>query len=109
MTADAALLALITGAVLPFLTTFITKAAWSNAIKFGVVIVAAVVIGTVELYLKGDLAGITVETAYSYLGSIYVASGLVFWLLIDRTNLKTCLLYTSDAADDLTRVDLVGR
>src|SRR5664279_1572196 len=88
MEPNMALLALITGALLPFITTFITKAAWSNAIKFGVVIVAAVVIGTMELYLRGDLAGITVETAYSYLGSIYVASGLVFWLLIDRTDLR---------------------
>jgi len=91
MESDAAILALITGAVLPFLTTFITKATWSNAIKFVVVIVTAVVIGTVELYLKGDLAGITVETAYSYLGSIYIASGVVFWLLIDRTNLGVWL------------------
>src|SRR5665811_2599670 len=29
--------------------------------------------------------------------------------LIDRTLSRTCLLYTSDAADDLTRVDIGGR
>src|SRR5665811_1623772 len=32
-----------------------------------------------------------------------------YWLLMSSIAPSICLLYTSDAADDLTRVDLVGR
>src|SRR5665811_1933716 len=42
----------------------------------------------------------------------FAVAGIVIFYAIFRQNLFTfspCLLYTSDAADDLTRVDLGGR
>ena len=88
MDTNTALLALITGFFLPFVTGLLTRAAWKEWVKFLVVIVIAVVVGTVELYITGNLNGITVQSAYSYLGAVYVASGVVFWVLIDSTGLR---------------------
>ena len=91
MDTNTALLALITGFLLPFITGLLTRAAWKEWVKFLVVIVTAAVVGTVELYITGKLEGLTVETAYSYLGAVYVASGVVFWLLVDSTGLRVWL------------------
>src|SRR5665811_501940 len=51
----------------------------------------------------------TVDRIYALLPELrqWVPAGLDISILTDRT--QTCLLYTSDAADDLTRVDLGGR
>lgn len=88
MDSNIAIMALITGALLPFVTGFLTKAAWPEWGKFIAVVILAAAIGAVELQLTGQLDGITWANAYGYLGAIYVASGAVFWTLISQTGLK---------------------
>src|SRR5665811_1091328 len=42
-------------------------------------------------------------------GVFDLVSGQYFALFVEDDQCESCLLYTSDAADDLTRVDLGGR
>ncbi|MDA8218594.1 MAG: hypothetical protein M0Z94_13350 [Dehalococcoidales bacterium] len=88
---NTAIMALITGALLPLVTGYLTRAKWAEWLKFIVVIIVAAVVGAVELQLAGKLEGITWATAYSYLGAVYVASAAMFWLLIDQTGLRAWL------------------
>lgn len=91
MTTNLAIMALITGFFLPFLTGVLTKSSWAQWKKFVIVIVSAVIVGAFELWGIGEFADLTWVTAYAHLGSIYVASGASFWLLINTTGLKNWL------------------
>jgi len=91
MDSNMAIMAIITGFLLPLLTGALTKASWASWLKFVIVIIVACVVGAIELQVAGKLDGITWDTAYSYLGSLYVASGVTFWLLVNTTGLRTWL------------------
>lgn len=82
------ILALVTGAVLPFVTTYLTRAAWPDYAKFVVVIVIAGIVGFVQLWATGGLPELVWENALAILGTTYLASAVIFWGLIDTTGLR---------------------
>ena len=91
MELESMVLALITGGVLPFITTYLSKALWPEVVKFVVVVVIAGVVGFIQTWASGNLPGLTMENAVAILGVTYVASSGVFWLLVDNTRLRAWL------------------
>ena len=62
------------------------------------------------IVINKEIPIIKVVGFLAFIGLIYIASNYHAMESLRRINqLKTCLLYTSDAADDLLCVDLGGR
>ena len=79
------------GFCLPFVTTYLTAAKWPEWGKFLACVAAAGAVGFVQLWAAGSLPGLTWDNALSVIGTTYIASGVVFWGLINTTGLKAWL------------------
>ena len=84
METNALILATIAGVFLPLVTGLLAKCSWAQWIKFLIVIICALVAGVGTLAVQGGLDGLTWQTLYSQLGSIYVASAVSFWWILPR-------------------------
>jgi len=85
------ILSLILGIVLPFVTTYLTSATWPQWVRFLCCIVAAGVVGFLQLWATERLPGLTWTHALDVLTLTYTASAATFWVLIDSTGLRLWL------------------
>jgi hypothetical protein len=79
-----AVMVLITGFLMPFVTGYFSRSTWADWLKFVFVGLFAAVVGSLQLFFAGSFEGLTWADWGGYVGMIYAASAVFFWLLVNN-------------------------
>ena len=85
------ILAVLTGAVMPFVTPLLYKCQWPEWAKLVVVLLLAALVGFVQVAATGKLPELTLENGLQIVTLTYATSAVIFWPLVDGTGLRKYL------------------